>query len=128
VYQDEVLPGLKGHYLVCEPAQNLVHRAAIVRDGTRLRLERVKGEEESEFLASRDAWFHPISLAHTPTGGIAIVDFYREIIEDYSAIPATSSSNTDSSTARTADGSGSSSLTKPPTRPLRRSPDSIAGP
>jgi len=87
VYQDEVLPGLKGHYLVCEPAQNLVHRAAIVRDGTRLRLERVKGEEESEFLASRDAWFHPISLAHTPTGGIAIVDFYREIIEDYSAIP-----------------------------------------
>lgn len=87
VYRDNVLPGLRGHYLVCEPAQNLVHRAAIVRDGTRLRLQRAKGEEESEFLASRDAWFHPIALAHTPRGGIAIVDFYREIIEDYSAIP-----------------------------------------
>jgi len=87
VYRDDVLPGLRGHYLVCEPAQNLIHRARIVRDGTRLRLERVEGEEEREWLASRDAWFHPISLAHTPWGGIAIVDFYREIIEDYSAIP-----------------------------------------
>lgn len=87
VYQDAVLPGLQGHYLVCEPAQNLVHRSAIVRDGTRLRLRRVKGEEQSEFLASRDSWFHPVSLAVTPDGCVAIVDFYREIIEDYSAIP-----------------------------------------
>jgi putative membrane-bound dehydrogenase-like protein len=74
-------------YFVCEPAQNLIHRADIVRDGTRLRLQRVKGEEQREFLASRDAWFHPMSLAHTPEGHMAIVDFYREIIEDYSAIP-----------------------------------------
>ena len=87
VYQDNRLPGLQGHYLVCEPAQNLIHRAEIVREGTRLRLQRVKGEERSEFLASRDAWFHPMSLAPTPQGGVAIVDFYREIIEDYSAIP-----------------------------------------
>ena len=87
VYHDSVLPGLHGHYLVCEPAQNLVHRAEIIRDGTRLRLQRVKGEEHSEFLASRDAWFHPMSLATTPDGCVAIVDFYREIIEDYSAIP-----------------------------------------
>lgn len=87
VYHDSVLPGLHGHYLVCEPAQNLVHRAEIIRDGTRLRLQRVKGKEHSEFLASRDAWFHPMSLATTPDGCVAIVDFYREIIEDYSAIP-----------------------------------------
>lgn len=77
----------RGQYFVCEPAQNLVHRADIVRDGTRLRLERVKGEEQSEFLASRDSWFHPMSLTQTPQGGMAICDFYREIIEDYSAIP-----------------------------------------
>ncbi|MBL9143715.1 MAG: c-type cytochrome [Verrucomicrobiaceae bacterium] len=87
VYHDSMLPGLHGHYLVCEPAQNLVHRSEIIRDGTRLRLQRVKGEEHSEFLASRDAWFHPMSLATTPDGCVAIVDFYREIIEDYSAIP-----------------------------------------
>lgn len=77
----------RGQYFVCEPAQNLVHRADIVRDGTRLRLQRVKGEEQSEFLASRDSWFHPMSLARTPEGHMAICDFYREIIEDYSAIP-----------------------------------------
>ena len=77
----------RGQYFVCEPAQNLIHRADIVRDGTRLRLERVKGEEQSEFLASRDSWFHPMSLARTPDGSMAICDFYREIIEDYSAIP-----------------------------------------
>ena len=77
----------RGQYFVCEPAQNLIHRADIVRDGTRLRLERVKGEEQSEFLASRDSWFHPMSLARTPDGNMAICDFYREIIEDYSAIP-----------------------------------------
>ena len=77
----------RGQYFVCEPAQNLIHRADIVRDGTRLRLQRVKGEEQREFLASRDAWFHPMSLAQTPEGHMAIVDFYREIIEDYSAIP-----------------------------------------
>lgn len=87
VYHDSVLPGLHGHYLVCEPAQNLVHRSEIIRDGTRLRLQRVKSEDHREFLASRDAWFHPMSLATTPDGCVAIVDFYREIIEDYSAIP-----------------------------------------
>ncbi len=76
-----------GYYLVCEPAQNLIHRAKIVRDGTRLRLQRFPGEEQREFLASGDAWFHPVSLTHTPEGHIAICDFYREIIEDYSAIP-----------------------------------------
>lgn len=87
VYRHDALPGLHGHYLVCEPAASLVHRSEIVRDGTALRLQRVKGEEQSEFLASRDSWFHPVSLTQTPQGGIAICDFYREIIEDYSAIP-----------------------------------------
>ena len=87
VYQHEALPGLHGHYLVCEPAASLIHRSQITRDGTRLRLRRLISEEKREFLASRDPWFHPVSLTQTPDGGIAICDFYREIIEDYSAIP-----------------------------------------
>jgi putative membrane-bound dehydrogenase-like protein len=87
VYRDNALPGLKGNYLVCEPATNIVHRAIIQQDGTFLRLERHPQEPKTEFLASRDTWFHPISLTHDPGGAIAIVDFYREIIEDYSAIP-----------------------------------------
>ncbi|MBW3600515.1 MAG: hypothetical protein KY475_25030 [Planctomycetes bacterium] len=56
VYQDDALPGLRGQLLACEPAQNLVHRAIIERDGPRLTLRRAEGEEQSEFLASADPW------------------------------------------------------------------------
>ncbi len=42
---------------------------------------------QHEFLASKDSWFHPMNLTHAPDGSIVITDFYREIIEDYSAIP-----------------------------------------
>ena len=45
------------------------------------------GEERAEFLTSTDPWFHAIALAHAPDGSVFIADFYREIIEDYSAIP-----------------------------------------
>lgn len=87
VYQDVAIPNLRGQLLACEPAQNLVHRAIIRRDGVRLTLHRDQPELKSEFLASSDAWFHAIAISHAPDGSIAIVDFYREIIEDYSAIP-----------------------------------------
>ncbi len=88
VYQDVALPAACwGHYFVCEPAGHLVHRAVIEREGAGLRLRRAPGEESREFLASRDRWFHPMNLAHGPDGGIHITDFYREIIEDYSAVP-----------------------------------------
>ena len=87
VYRDSALPGLNGQYLVCEPACNLVHRAAISRNGTDIKLQRHLDEQDSEFLASEDIWFHPVALAHAPDGSLVVVDFYREIIEDYSAIP-----------------------------------------
>lgn len=87
VYQDDALPGLAGQLLACEPAQNLVHRAIVERDGARLKLRRPAEEAQREFLASSDPWFHPINLVHAPDGSVWIVDFYREIIEDYSAIP-----------------------------------------
>lgn len=87
VYLDSALPGLQGHLLACEPAQNLITRMRLIRNGARLLMERVPDEAMSEFLASTDQWFHPIALAHAPDGTIVITDFYREIIEDYSAIP-----------------------------------------
>ncbi len=87
VYQDRVLPGLHGHYFVCEPSGNLIHRALIEPEGAGLKLLRAPGEEKSEFAATTDQWSHPMHLLHGPEGGIWVVDYYREIIEDYSAIP-----------------------------------------
>src|SRR5207247_4558726 len=72
---------------VCEPAGNLIHRALIESDGSGLKLRRAPGEEKSEFAASTDAWSHPMNLTHGPDGCIWITDYYREIIEDSSAIP-----------------------------------------
>ncbi len=87
VYQDEALPGLRGQLLACEPAQNFVHRAIVQRDGARLNLSRDASETQSEFLSCSDPWFHAIALSHAPDGSVFVIDFYREIIEDYSAIP-----------------------------------------
>jgi hypothetical protein len=67
VYQDRVLPGLRGQYFVCEPAGNLIHRALIEADGSALKTRRAPGEEKSEFAASTDAWSHPMNLTHGPT-------------------------------------------------------------
>jgi putative heme-binding domain-containing protein len=87
IYHDRALPGLHDQYFVCEPSGNLIHRAEIQQDGSVLKLQRIAGEEKSEFGASSDAWSHPMSLTHGPDGSIYVVDYYREIIEDYSAIP-----------------------------------------
>lgn len=87
VVHDDWLPGLRDQVLSCEPAQNLIHRAVVERDNLRIRLRRAPGEERSEFLASSDPWFHPMALAAAPDGSVFVTDFYREIIEDYSAIP-----------------------------------------
>jgi len=87
IYRDSALPGLHGQYFVCEPAGNFIHRAIIEQDGSALKLRRAPGEEMSEFAASTDAWSHPMNLTHGPDGAIWVVDYYREIIEDYSAIP-----------------------------------------
>ena len=87
IYQDHALPGLHGQYFVCEPAGNLIHRALIEQDGSVLKLRRAPREEKSEFAASTDAWSHPMNLTHGPDGCIWVTDYYREIIEDYSAIP-----------------------------------------
>ncbi len=85
-YKDTALP-LSGQLLACEPAQNMVHRSLISRDGLVPKLNRHPNEQQSEFLASTDVWFHPIAMSHAPDGAVVISDFYREIIEDYSAIP-----------------------------------------
>ena len=86
-YDDTALPGLAGQLFACEPSQNLITRGEIGRENGRMTLARLPEEAEGEFFTSNDIWFHAMALAHAPDGGMAVVDFYREIIEDYSAIP-----------------------------------------
>jgi putative membrane-bound dehydrogenase-like protein len=88
VYQSEHFPAsCFGNLFVCEPAQSLIHRAVVERDGPALVVRRAPGEQRREFLAGRDSWFRPVALAEGPEGALWIVDMYREIIEDYSAVP-----------------------------------------
>lgn len=87
IYRDIAFPtAYHGHNFSCEPAQNLIHHSVPQWAGPELHLRR-EGNQESEFLASTDTWFHPMNLSHGPDGAMYITDFYREIIEDYSAIP-----------------------------------------
>lgn len=77
----------RGNLFACESQQNLINRAVPKRQGSRIVLKRPEGFEQQEFLASTEGWFRPVNLATGPDGGLYIVDMYREIIEDYSAIP-----------------------------------------
>lgn len=88
IYRADLFPGKYfGNHFCCDPQQSLVHRSVISRDGAGLRTRRPKEHAASEFLSSSDGWFRPNNLRVGPDGALYIVDMYREIIEDYSAIP-----------------------------------------
>jgi len=76
----------RDNYFFCENAQNFVHRCLIERDGAGFRVKRAR-QDKIEFLASTEIWFRPVNLTLGPDGAMYVVDMYREIIEDYSAIP-----------------------------------------
>jgi putative membrane-bound dehydrogenase-like protein len=87
-YRGDGLPERYRHsYFVCEPANNLVHRAVVERHQGQFRFHRPSEEEKTEFLRSRETWFRPVNLTVGPDGALYVADFYHEIIEDYSAIP-----------------------------------------
>ena len=60
---------------------NLVHRFDIEPDGVTFRRRRARGEERSEFLASRDNWFRPLTVRTGPDGAVWIADMYRRVME-----------------------------------------------
>ena len=72
---------------ICEPVHNLVHRAALDRDGISYNAVRVDTEKQSEFLASNDPWFRPVRVLVGPDDALYIVDMYRETIEHPEWIP-----------------------------------------
>lgn len=88
IYRADLFPEkFFGNHFCCDPQQSMVHRSLISRDGAGLRTRRPDEHADSEFLASSDGWFRPNNLRVGPDGALYIVDMYREIIEDYSAIP-----------------------------------------
>ena len=88
VYRAELLgEAYRGSHFACDPQQNMVRRSELRRDGAGYRTSRPASERSKEFLASTDQWFRPNGVRTGPDGALYVVDFYREIIEDYSAIP-----------------------------------------
>ena len=46
-----------------------------------------RATQGKEFLASTDNWFRPVNFANGPDGCLYMMDMYREVIEDPSALP-----------------------------------------
>jgi putative membrane-bound dehydrogenase-like protein len=82
---DQFPRAYRGNHFSCEPAQNLIHRCLLEPKGAGFSARRA--DNKREFLSSSDQWFRPVNLAVGPEGALYVVDMYREIIEDYSAIP-----------------------------------------
>jgi len=72
---------------IADTGSNLIHRKRLTPDGVLMRGERPAPDQRREFLASTDNWFRPVQLEDGPSGGLYIVDFYREIIEHPWSLP-----------------------------------------
>jgi putative heme-binding domain-containing protein len=86
VYSADLFPEqYRGNTLVCDPANNLVHRDVLEPKGATFVARR--GDADCEFLASTDTWFRPVNLTIGPDGALYVVDFYREVIETPLSLP-----------------------------------------
>ncbi len=81
-YRDELFgPEFATSIFISEPVHNAIHREVLVRDGAGFKSHRAPGEEQSEFLASTDNWFRPVTLKTGPDGALYIADMYRFVLE-----------------------------------------------
>ncbi len=81
-YRDELFgPEFATSIFISEPANNLIHREILEPDGVTFKSHRADGEEDREFLASRDNWFRPTMLKTGPDGALYVADMYRLVIE-----------------------------------------------
>lgn len=76
-----------GNHFSVDNAQNLIHRCLLTPQGALYSAQRPREDERTEFLTSTEEWFRPVNLLTGPDGALYVVDMYRAIIEDYSAIP-----------------------------------------
>ncbi|QDU64019.1 Cytochrome c [Planctomycetes bacterium Pan216] len=78
-------PNFLENVFVCEPTGHLVTRYRLEPDGPTFKAFRT--EERSEFLASDDPWFRPVSMANGPDGTLYLADMYRQVIEHPQFMP-----------------------------------------
>jgi mono/diheme cytochrome c family protein len=64
---------------VCEPQANLIKRNILSFDGARTTAE--QASDSSEFVASTDESFRPVTLTNAPDGSMYVVDMHRGILE-----------------------------------------------
>lgn len=89
IYRDELLgAAFAGNAFICEPVHNLVHREVMISEGIAWTSRRAADEQRSEFMASTDNWFRPVSVRTGPDGALWIADMYRAVIEHPEWIPA----------------------------------------
>lgn len=124
LYRDDLAgPEYALNAFVCEPVHNLVHRLQL-RDTDELGITRAGlravGEEEAEFLASRDNWFRPVQVRTGPDGGLYVVDMYRFVIEHPKWIAAERLARLD---ARAGATQGRIYRVRPTAQPLRAVPN-----
>ncbi|MBI3410950.1 MAG: c-type cytochrome [Planctomycetes bacterium] len=87
VYLADLFPKeYRGNVLVCDPANNLIHRDILEPTGGAAFIAK-RGEQGCEFLASTDTWFRPVWLTLGPDGAMYIADFYHEVIETPLSLP-----------------------------------------
>jgi putative membrane-bound dehydrogenase-like protein len=84
---DAFPPEFRGNHFSVDNAQNMVHRCVLEPQGATYLARRPQADETTEFLTSTEPWFRPVNLLTGPDGALYVVDMYRSIIEDYSAIP-----------------------------------------
>ena len=74
--------------LICEPANNLVHREVLDHNRLPISSHRHPDDAGDEFLASTDNWSRPSMARPGPDGAIYVVDMYRLVLEHPEWIPA----------------------------------------
>jgi putative membrane-bound dehydrogenase-like protein len=79
-------PEFRGNTFMCDPANNVVHRDRLERNGPATFVAH-RADEKCEFLASTDNWFRPVWLTLGPDGALYVCDFYREVIETPLSLP-----------------------------------------
>jgi putative membrane-bound dehydrogenase-like protein len=87
VYRGELLPQeFQGHVFTCEPTGNLIHEEVLTPFGGSFTW--TPPHEGTEFLASPDNWFRPVSMFSGPDGALYVVDMYRTEVEHPDWVPA----------------------------------------